>query len=127
MNTRPMNMDTASPARPAHISSVQQKHASITDRLCAKKKRRHEFLLLTCRTEDDLDRERHAVRIHEVVQQRARRERGDLEQPLRDRHLARFEPRESEPPRSTANATAADADVVVGRRRVIVVPGYEGG
>ena len=72
------------------------------------------LILLTCGTEDDLYREGHAVRIYEVIQQRARRERGDLDQPLCDRHLALFESRESEP-----RLTAA------GTRRVIAVPGYE--
>jgi len=77
------------------------------------------FVLPTCGTEDDLYREGHAVRIHEVVQQRARREGGDLEQPLCDRHLARFESRESEP-RWTAPVVAPAG------RRIIAVPGYEG-
>ena len=99
----------------SHFSSVQQ-HASITDGVRETAAIRVYF---TCGTEDDLYREGHAVRIHEVVQQRARRERGDLEQPLSDRHLARFESRESEP-----RLTAAGAGAVVGRR-VIAVPGHE--
>ena len=65
-------------------------------------------VFFTCGAEYDLYRRGHAERKHEIVQQRARRKGGDLEQPLRDGHLARFEPREP------------------GARRRRRVPGYEG-
>jgi hypothetical protein len=57
--------------------------------------------------EDDLYREGHAVRIHEVIHQRSRSKSGDLEQPLCDWHLARFESRELEPRLTVAVAAAA--------------------
>ena len=65
------------------------------------------LVLLTCGTEDDLYCEGHAVRIHKVIHQHSRSESGDLEQPLCNWHLVRFELQELEPRLTVAVVAAA--------------------
>lgn len=78
-------MDTASPVQcnsTIQLSAHQEESGGAG-------KRKQQF---TCGAEYDLYRGRDVERKHDIVQQRARRKGGDLEQPLRDGHLARFEP-----------------------------------
>ena len=90
MKTRPRIMDTASPVGTNQSSQHERSTVIYQERRVG----RREKALFTCGAEYDLYRRGHAERKHEIVQQRARRKGGDLEQPLRDGHLTRFEPRE---------------------------------
>lgn len=83
-------MDTASPVG----TNKSSQHEGSTVIYQERRVGRREKALFTCGAEYDLYRRGHAERKHEIVQQRARRKGGDLEQPLRDGHLTRFEPRE---------------------------------
>ena len=109
-------MDTASPVQNKNdpALSIGRFTVGSSSNIIPKKSRaegrgreRKKTIVVTCGAEYDLYRGGNAERKHEIVQQRARRESGDLEQPLRDGDLARLELEPREP----------------GAR---LVPGYEG-